>query len=94
MPTIVTYTDARPSRNHFPRRIISPTHGGPCCGSAMEPVGPLRRQHRYEFQYRRCPICGFTVRFIVRFRLRTDAARQAKLRTEFATLFSRQRAAA
>ncbi len=94
MVTIVTYTDARPSCNHFPRRIISPTHAGPCCDAAMAPVGALRRQHRYEFQYRRCLICGFTVRFIVRFRLCTDVARQAKLRTEFATLFSRRRPAA
>ncbi len=52
--------------NHFPRRIIPPTSSGPCCFSAMEDLGKVHRGERYEYTYRRCRICGFTVRVIVR----------------------------
>ena len=83
MPTIVTYTDTAPPRNQFPRRFISPTRSGPCCFSSMQPVGEVRREERYEYAYRRCRTCGFTVRVIVR--CLPDQARLADLRTLFAT---------
>ena len=83
MPTIVTYTDTAPPRNQFPRRIISPTHPGPCCFSAMQPVGAVCREERYEYAYWRCRTCGFTVRVIVR--SLPDQARLAALRKLFAT---------
>ncbi len=67
MPTIVTYTDAHPPRNEFPRRIVSPTRPGPCCFSAMEALGAVRREGGWEYAYRRCRRCGFTVRQIVRY---------------------------
>jgi hypothetical protein len=66
MPTIVTYTDTQPPLNQFPQRIISPTCSGPCCLSAMEDLGRIRREERWEYAYRRCRTCGFTVREIVR----------------------------
>jgi len=83
MPTIVTYTDTAAPRNQFPRRIISPTHSGPCCFSAMQHLGRVCREERYEYEYRRCRTCGFTVRVIVRYL--PDQARLAALRTLFAT---------
>ncbi len=66
MGTIVTYTDRRPPENRYPRRIISPPRPGPCCFSDMEEVGTARQEGRWEFQYRRCRQCGFTVRLILR----------------------------
>ena len=87
MPTIVTYTDTAPPRNQFPRRIISPTHSGPCCFSAMEDLGGVRLEERYEYVYRRCLTCGFTVRVIVRYL--PDQALIGKLRKMFDTAFSR-----
>ncbi len=87
MPTIVTYTDEQPPLNHFPERIISPTHSGPCCFSAMEDPGPVRRADRWEYAYRRCRTCGFTVRVIVR--SLPDQAELANLRRLFAPILSR-----
>ncbi len=66
MPTIVTYTDSHPPRNDFPRRIISPTRPNPCCFSAMGDLGAVYHEERYEYAYRRCRTCGFTVRVFVR----------------------------
>ncbi len=66
MTTIVEYTDRKPPRNQYPSRIISPSRPGPCCFSDMEVVGSTRQEGRWVFQYRRCRMCGFTVRFILR----------------------------
>ena len=87
MPTIVTYTDEQPPLNQFPQRIISPTRSGPCCFSAMEDLGAVRREERWEYAYRRCRSCGFTVRVIVR--CLPDQAQLANLRKLFASALSR-----
>ncbi len=87
MPTIVTYTDKRPPLNHFPRRIISPMRSGPCCFSEMEDLGAVRHEERYDYAYRRCRTCGFTVRVIVR--SLPDQAQLANLRKLFASVLSR-----
>ncbi len=80
MPTIVTYTDSHPPRIDFPRRIISPTHSSPCCFSAMETFGTASREERWEYAYRRCRTCGFTVRMFVRsFPDQADIAKLQKL---------------
>ncbi len=87
MATIVTYTDKQPPRNQFPQRIISPTHPSPCCFAAMEVLGPACREERWEYAYRRCRTCGFTVRLIVRYV--PDQAEIAKLQKLFASVLSR-----
>ncbi len=87
MPTIVTYTDEQPPLNKFPRRIVSPTRSGPCCFSAMEDLGAASREERWEYAYRRCRTCGFTVRVIVR--PLPDQAQLANLRKVFASALSR-----
>jgi hypothetical protein len=87
MPTIVMYTDKRPPLNHFPQRIISPTRSGPCCFSAMEAVGAVRREGRWEYAYQRCRTCGFTVRVIVRYL--PDPTEIAKLQKLFASILTR-----
>ncbi len=87
MPTIVTYTDDQPPLNQFPQRIVSPTRPGPCCFSAMEALGAVRRQERWEYAYRRCRTCGFTVRVFVR--SLPDQAQFAKLQKLFASVLTR-----
>jgi len=66
MSTIVTYTDREPATNQYPRRIVSPVQSGPCCFTDMEEIGTAERDGRWEFQYRRCRACGFTVRVVLR----------------------------
>ncbi len=87
MATIVTYTDREPARNQYPQRIVSPIRPGPCCFSDMEEVGLARREDRWEYQYRRCRRCGFTVRVILR--EIPDAALAQELRQILATTFVR-----
>jgi hypothetical protein len=76
--TIVRYTDHQPSRNAYPREIISPTRSGDCCFSAMEDVGAGGQDGDWLFRYRRCRTCGFTVRLATRHL--PDEARLARLR--------------
>jgi len=64
--TIVEYTDAKPPRNQYPARIISPSRSGPCCFSDMEDIGDTQRDGHWVFHYKRCRRCGFTVRVILR----------------------------
>jgi hypothetical protein len=89
MPTIVSYTDAEPPLNAFPHCIISPTHSAPCCFSGMDDLGMVGREERYEYAYRRCGTCGFTVRQIVRpLPDKEDQERIAKLQEVLATAFN------
>ncbi len=66
MATIIEYTDAKPPENLYPEWIISPTRSGPCCFTDMEGVGPVEQDGHWEYQYKRCRNCGFTVRVILR----------------------------
>ena len=66
MATIVEYTDAKAPQNLYPERIISPSHSSPCCFDDMEEVGSAQRDGHWEYQYKRCRKCGFTVRMILR----------------------------
>ncbi len=84
MPTIVTYTDGQPPRNDFPRRIISPTRSSPCCYSPMEVLGTASREGGWEYTYRRCRSCGFTLQVFVR--PLPDQAEIAKLQKLFASV--------
>ncbi|HSB70090.1 MAG TPA: hypothetical protein VLT62_12220 [Candidatus Methylomirabilis sp.] len=86
MATIVTYRDDQPPLNNFPERIISPTRSGPCCFSAMEDLGVICHQGQWEYAYRRCRTCGFTVRGIVRYVL--DEEEIANLQESIATVLS------
>ena len=66
MPTIVQYTDKTGPENLYPRRIISPPRSGPCCFSDMETIGEPEREGHWEYVYKRCRTCGFTVRVVLR----------------------------
>ena len=87
MPTIVQYTDHKKPENHYPERIISPSHSGPCCFSDMEQIGQPQRDRNWEYLYRRCRSCGFTVRVILR--ELPDEALVAELRKILAVSFQR-----
>jgi hypothetical protein len=82
MPTIVQYTDRRPPENRYPHRIVSPPRSSPCCFSNMEELGGARREDDWEYRYRWCRTCGFTVRVILR--PIPDQALLATLRRELA----------
>ncbi len=60
--TIVRYTDGLPSKNEYPREIISPTRSSDCCFTAMQDVGAVQQEGNWRYRYRRCRTCGFTVR--------------------------------
>ena len=84
MGTIVEYTDLRPPINRYPRRIVSPTHSAPCCVRHMEYIGDRREENDFFFRYRRCSVCGFTVRAILQLipyeRIVEDLGRRERVR--------------
>jgi hypothetical protein len=61
-PTIVEYTDENPPINLYPKRIVSPTRGNTCCAMNMEQVGEIKQGDKRSYVYRRCRVCGYTVR--------------------------------
>jgi hypothetical protein len=63
--TIVEYTDEKPPINMYPKRIVSPTRGKSCCPLNMEQIGGVKREEKRAYFYRRCRVCGFTVRHFV-----------------------------
>jgi hypothetical protein len=66
LATIVEYTDQHAPLNEFPARIVSPTRSSACCFSGMDAVGDIQREGQWEYQYKRCRVCGYTVRFVLR----------------------------
>ena len=62
MATVVEYSAHKRAINAYPTKIVSPTSPGPCCLSSTEQVGDTHKDHGWPFVYRRCAVCGFTVR--------------------------------
>lgn len=62
MATIVEYTDEKRPVNTYPKRIVSPTKAGACCPQHMEQIGGIEQEEKRSYFYRRCRVCGFTVR--------------------------------
>ncbi len=87
MATIVEYTDAQTPRNEFPLRIVSPTRSSGCCFTHMDSIGDVQREGQWEYQYKRCATCGYTVRCILR--EIPDEALIAELRGILAVSFQR-----
>ena len=63
--TIVHYTTAEAPFNGYPRRIVSPPLAGACCLDEMEAVGSIHWDDAFPYIYRRCPVCGHTVRHFI-----------------------------
>ena len=60
--TIVRYTTAEAPCNGYPRRIVSPPLAGSCCLDEMVPLGSVHWDDELPYIYRRCGVCGHTVR--------------------------------
>jgi hypothetical protein len=67
VPTIVEYTERMRPENRYPVRLVSPTSAGACCERDMQPIGVPEPDGRWIFEYRRCRMCGFTVRAFLRY---------------------------
>lgn len=63
--TIVHYTSAEAPFNGYPRKIVSPPRAGSCCLSEMAPLGTIHWDDDYPYVYRRCDVCGHTVRYFL-----------------------------
>ena len=87
MATIVEYTDRKTPQNRYPEKIISPSRSRACCYSQMEVLGLPEESAHWEFVYKRCRACGFTIRVILR--PCPDLAVAARLRQLLATTFER-----
>ena len=72
--SIVEYTDRKAARIQYPRRIVSPLTSSACCVEGnRQRVGGTEVEEGETFFYKRCRVCGHTVRFF--FRPRTQATR-------------------
>lgn len=66
MKTIIEYTSSKKPLNAYPKRIISPFRPQSCCSARMVQVGNVRKDQRgFPFHYRRCHVCGFTLRYFL-----------------------------
>jgi len=62
MATVVEYSAHKRAINAYPTKIVSPTSPGPCCLSSTKQVGDAHEDRGWPFVYRRCAVCGFTMR--------------------------------
>ncbi|MBI2000252.1 MAG: hypothetical protein HYT85_16545 [candidate division NC10 bacterium] len=62
MDSIIEYRDDRAATNDYPRRIVSPTAPSACCMDHMERIGRPAFDGNWRFFYKRCMVCGYTVR--------------------------------
>jgi hypothetical protein len=62
MDSIIEYRNDQPAINDYPRRIVSPTTSSACCMQRMERIGRSAVDAAWRFYYKRCAVCGYTVR--------------------------------
>ena len=62
MASIVEYSERKAAVNAYPERIISPPNPSECCFSGMEQIGKLEADGNWLYVYKRCRVCGYTVR--------------------------------
>jgi hypothetical protein len=62
MQNIIEYRDDLAPACEYPRRIVSPATPSPCCFDHMQPVGRPAIDANWRFFYKRCSVCGYTVR--------------------------------
>ncbi len=62
MDNIVEYRSDMPPSNEYPRRIVSPLTPSACCQANMTRVGHNEIDATWRFYYKRCSVCGYTVR--------------------------------
>jgi hypothetical protein len=81
MDSIIEYRDDQEAANEYPRRIVSPTLPSSCCMTRMERIGRPAIDASWRFYYKRCAVCGYTVRTFYAPSLTAilEAAKQIKL---------------
>lgn len=62
MDSIIEYRDDQAPVNEYPRRIVSPSAPSGCCLDHMARIGHPAFDAQWRFFYKRCRICGYTVR--------------------------------
>ncbi len=60
--SIIEFRDNVLPVNDYPRRIVSPTAPSVCCSVGMERLGEPETDEAGQFYYKRCPVCGYSVR--------------------------------
>lgn len=81
MQSIIQYRDDLPPANEYPRRIVSPAAPSRCCFDHMRRIGQPSIDDNWRFYYKRCMVCGYTVRCFYAPSLLAilEAAKQVKL---------------
>lgn len=81
MQNIIEYRDDLAPAYEYPRRIVSPATPSRCCFDHMERIGRPAMDAGWRFFYKRCGICGYTVRYFYAPSLVAilEAAKQIKL---------------
>jgi hypothetical protein len=62
MENIIEFRDDIESVNEYPRRIVSPSVPSACCTDHMERIGHAEIDANWRFYYKRCTVCGYSVR--------------------------------
>ena len=62
MESIIEFRDDIPPVNDNPRRIVSPTVPSACCTGHMDRLGHSEFDANWRFYYKRCTVCGYSVR--------------------------------
>lgn len=62
MASIVEYDERKAARNSYPKQIVSPPQPSQCCSSNMEQIGEVEEDGNWLYVYKRCGVCGYTVR--------------------------------
>jgi hypothetical protein len=62
MESIIEYRTDVPAKNEYPQHIVSPPYPSACCTDHMEQIGDPGIDADWRFYYKRCTVCGYTVR--------------------------------
>jgi hypothetical protein len=65
MATIVEYDSRKEPLDAYPERIVSPFQPDSCCADHMMQVGKVEEERGFLYYYRRCRVCGFTIRYFL-----------------------------
>jgi hypothetical protein len=84
MSNIIEYRDDQPPQNSYPQRIVSPTRASVCCVRQMAPIGTGAVEGGWRYQYKRCPVCGYTVRSFYAPSLRAEVEMVRQMRIALA----------
>ncbi len=62
--SIIVYTKDQKPRNEYPKRIVSPPYPAACCTDAnRERIGKIHEELGRNYYYKRCRVCGHTVKY-------------------------------